>query len=224
VQRLRLENLRRRSVDDPTAEDEVPVAKETLAELEDRLRLRRLDQERLRLTAPRAGIVLPPPGDEPPELDDTLPRRKGTPLEERNLGSTLAAGELFCLVGDPRLVEAVLAVAQDDVEFVRAGQRVWLRLAELPGETVGGRLVEVAERELASVSRELAAQGDMATQLGPDGVRRPLATVYQVRVALDEPSPRVLIGAAGRARIEADSLSLARRLARFLSGTFRLAK
>jgi hypothetical protein len=121
-------------------------------------------------------------------------------------------------------LEATLAIGQEDVEFVRAGQPVWLRLDERPGETLGGRVIEVSERVLPAASRELAAQGDVATEVGPDGVRRPLATMYQVRVALDEPSPRLLIGATGRAKIETEAMPLVQRLRRFLSGTFRLAK
>lgn len=222
VQRLRLENLKSRAVQDRAAAEELPVATEILADLAERLRLRRLDEERLVLTAPVAGTVLPPPAAPHVPTSGSLPLRSGTPLDDRNGGMTLDVGEFVCQIGDPRRWEALVAVDQAQMEFTRAGQRVKILLDELPGAFLWGEIIERAEIDLRIAPRELVAGGDLASHVDPHGVRRPLETLYQVRVAIDDP-PQLRIGAVGRAKISADPQSLAQRLWRFVTGLFRFA-
>ena len=70
---------------------------------------------------------------------------------------------------------------------------------------------------------ELLPDGAVPTRPDEQGVLRPAGTVYQARVAIEQPDRPLVIGEAGQARIEAGSLSLGRRLLRSLSRTFRFS-
>ncbi len=59
-QALHLKNLRGQQGSDPAAAAQIPIAEEALADVETRLADRRRDRERLTLTAPQDGTVLPP--------------------------------------------------------------------------------------------------------------------------------------------------------------------
>jgi putative peptide zinc metalloprotease protein len=222
LQQLRLANLQLRRVRDPGVGEEIPVAREVLADLEKRLEQRRRDRQRLTLAAPAAGVVLPPPPREEPQGDGELRRWSGIPTEERNLGAYLEPGVLLCLIGDPRQLKAVLVVDQADVEFVRAGQPVRIRLEQLPGETLEGEIEEIAEIDLKAAPREIVSAGYLPTREDQHGVRRPLRTCYLARVSLDKHDHRLLIGACGRARIRVAPRSLGSRIRRYLCRTFRL--
>ena len=54
--------------------------------------------------------------------DEKLPAWSGTPLDPENLGATLEQGVLFCQIGDPKRLEAVLVIDQADRNIVREGQ------------------------------------------------------------------------------------------------------
>lgn len=223
-QRLQLENARLRMIDDPSIGKEVPWAESALADIEGRLHQRRKDQESLIVRAPIGGIVLPPP--RVPASSKTrgqLEAWQGSPLDRRNIDSTLEKGTLLCLVGSPSPVEAFLVVDQADVNFVRKGQRVRLQLDEAPGKVLDGRIVELANLDLKVVPRELVSGNETPVRVDEKGIARPLATSYQARVVLDgADDAKFLPGTRGRARILADPQSLAQRVWRFLQRTFNL--
>ena len=124
------------------------------------------------------------------------------------------------LIGDPARLEAVLVIDQSDLPLVRKGQRVRIRLEELPGTTLWGTVTEIARTDLKVVPRELAAGQQLPVRVGQQGLPRPLETSYQARVSLDDHADRLLIGARGRAKILADPQPLGRRLYRYLRRTF----
>jgi len=222
--RLELENLRLRLADDPSVAPRIPAAREALADVESRLDQRRRDHERLVLRTPVSGTVLPPPrrparSYAPGRLDAW----QASPLDERNLGCHLETGALYCLVGDPDDLEASVVLDQGDVRFVRCGQRVRLKLDELPGRVLGGTITEIAKTDLKVAPRELAAGEELAVRVDDEGISRPVETSYQARVALDDCDVRLLTGTGGRAKILAEPQSLARRLYRYLGRTFRFS-
>ncbi len=110
---------------------------------------------------------------------------------------------------------------QQDVEFIRAGQKVQIQLDEHPGRLLRGTIREIAEIDLKITPPELLPAGTLPTRADESGVYRPAGTVYQARVALEPDETALVIGAAGRAKVHASPLSLTRRLARSLSHTFR---
>jgi hypothetical protein len=111
-------------------------------------------------------------------------------------------------------------VDQVDLPYIRAGQRVRLRLEQSAGRIITGEVVEVATRVLEHTPPALVATGRLPSRVGADGTIRPLRTAYEVRVELVETPHTLAINAAGTARIEAGRMDLAHRLARWVQRTF----
>jgi len=221
-QRLHLKNLEFRLAQDPSVGPQIPAAKEALADVEQRLRERRRDQQRLTLTAPIGGAVLPPPSlPAEPYAPGRLSTWRGSPLEERNTGCYLETGTLFCLVGNSSRLEAVAVIHQSDLAFLRKGQCVRVQLDELPGDVLEGTIVEIARTDLKVVPRELATGEDLPVRPGQNGVPRPLETSYQARVSLQPHAYHLLTGARGRAKIFTDPRPLYERWYRYLRRTFK---
>ena len=220
-QRLRLENLQVRLTDDRTVAPQIPVAQEALSDIEEQLRKRQRDADRLILRAPASGTVLPPPRRPVPSYAPArLTSWQGSPLDEMNTGAPLETGTLFCLIGDPHRLEASLVLDQAEIKFVRKGQCVRLKLDELPGNILRGRITEIAKTDVKVAPRELASGKELAVRVDEQGVARPSEISYQARVALDEHDRWLLTGTGGRAKILVDRQSLGRRLYRALGRTF----
>ena len=81
--------------------------------------------ERTRLKAHVAGVVL-------------------TPRPDEMLGKWLSSGETFVLLGRTDRLEVEAHVAQRDIERVRIGQRVRLKVQALPHYTFVGTVTEIA--------------------------------------------------------------------------------
>ncbi|HEY2839718.1 MAG TPA: hemolysin D [Pirellulales bacterium] len=222
-QRLHLQNLERRRSQDRMAAAQIPSAKEALAALDERLRARIEDGSRLTLVSPMAGAVLPPQWKTVNAQESQLSDWDGTPLLDRNLGSLLETGTLFCLIGDPRSVEAVAIVEQADVERIRLGQRAEIKLDESAGETVWATVTDIAEIDLDVAPRQLVYGGELPVKQDEAGAARPLVESYQVKLKLDECDRPPLLGARGRVRIFAAPESALARLGRWLRGTFHFS-
>ncbi|MCE9548326.1 MAG: HlyD family efflux transporter periplasmic adaptor subunit [Planctomycetia bacterium] len=214
----------RRDATGREADQQMAEAQESLAGAETELSQRQRDLGRLTLRTPRAGTILPPPlhpGE--PRGEGGLTGWSGTPLEKRNLGAWLAGAEPFCQVADPRQLEAVLVVDQSDVPFVHAGDEVLLKVDELGGQTLHGRIAEVAQVTVKTSSRQLSTKrGDLDLRPDPTGHDRLVSPSYQARVVLANDEGLLRIGLTGEARIQATSEPLAVRLWRALSRTFLL--
>lgn len=221
-QERRVRNLESRQVSNQSAGDELPTARERLADLAGRLAQRQQQYDRLKILAPVAGTVLPPRlrRDVPPE--GALPGWEGTPLDEQNRGTWLTTQTPLCVLGDPQQMEVLLLIEQTQVELVRREQKVRLRFGQLPGQILEGTLKEIAELDLDVAPPELIAAGEVPVTTDRSGGQRLLSTYYQGRVLFAEsPSSRLLRGGAGRARVEVDPQSLLDRLLRYLGRTFR---
>lgn len=118
------------------------------------------------------GIVLPPkwiPRREEP--DGRLPGWAGTPLEEVNLGATLERSVPVCKIGWLESMEANLVIDQAVIDFVAPGQRVEMKLDNMPHETLEGVLVDIAPEEMRASPDNLSAKagGDVATKTDASG-------------------------------------------------------
>jgi putative peptide zinc metalloprotease protein len=222
--RSRLDNLRRQSFGDARAKDMMPATEENYKSAEEQLQKKKADLERLCLKAPIAGTVLPPPlkprRDDP---DGQLPDWSGSPMEKENLGAFLQEGVLFCQIGDPRKLEAVIVVDQADRNMIRQDQKVDIKIDELPHDTITSKIAEIAESELKVSPQRLTnkAGGELATKTDPhSGVERPMSTSYQARVPLDDETGLLLLGLRGTARIHTDPMPLGTRFWRFITHTF----
>ncbi len=219
-QRLRLEHLERRRVNEPNVAQNIPTVREAVRDLEQQLTQRQRDAERLVLRAPCAGTVLPAPRQRGATSSGALLTWTGSPLEERNRGSFLREGTTVCLVGNPVSRAALLTVNQDDINLVRVGQRVRLQWNELSGEILHGEIVELAALDLDTLPRESVVRLNLPARTTASGVVRPVGTWYQARVKLDETDAPLPRGSAGSAKILVEPQSLFSRLIRWLEQTF----
>ncbi len=216
-----LESLR---LSDVEAGLELPAAQAKVADLSERLARRNSELARLMVTAPIAGKVFPPPparSAQPPA--ETLPAWSGSPLDVDNLGCWLEAGTALCRLGDPQRLEAVLVVDQSQVEALRAGQVVQLRL-DGQWTALPGRVMEIARADAELVPLELMTAGRVPSRVGASGQLEPLGTRYRVRVALElsEGQRPPALDSIGAATVRVTPRSLARRGHDWVRRTFGL--
>ncbi|MGC3971501.1 MAG: hypothetical protein QM775_30410 [Pirellulales bacterium] len=140
-----------------------------------------------------------------------------------DLGCSLPQGALFCRIGDPKQMEAVLVVDQGDVEFVGLDQPVDVRVEELPGRTWQATVREVSKSDVKIAPRTLSnrAGGELATKADDAGRERLRSAAYQVRVLpLEDPDGLLRMARRGEARIHVGSQTAAEKVARAFRQTF----
>ncbi|MFH1918566.1 MAG: hemolysin D [Planctomycetota bacterium] len=219
-----LETLKRLRHDDPLASAQIPETEAALAALDEQLEKKRLDRQRLELKAPRDGVVLPPPWTPKREgPQGQLPSWSRTPLAPENLGCYLEGGTQFCLVGEPNEMEALLVIDQADIDFVAVGQKVEIKLDELPHDIFTGTILKISEEELDISPRGLSVKsgGELATETDPTtGAERPMSTSYQASVPLPNPDGDFRIGLRGRAKVHVRPQTIGQRVWRLVTSTF----
>jgi putative peptide zinc metalloprotease protein len=222
-----LKNLHLVSNQSEQAASQLDYTEERLEGARRQLAKQEADLRRLRIVAPRDGVVIPPPRVPDRSSADSveLTTWTGTPLDPKNLGATLSPEgqqNLICQIGDPDEWDAVLVIDQDDVDLVHEGQQVRLMFEESAYHvfisTISNRATEpltVAPARLASTNG-----GPLAAQPNPDGSISPLNTCYQAIARLNNTYGMLRHGLIGRARIETRPRTLAERLYRYLGRTF----
>jgi putative peptide zinc metalloprotease protein len=224
AQRLHLAQLELRRHDDESLGDQLPAAEKLLADLEAQLSQQQRELARLTLTAPIAGTVLPPPArPEQPAAVGDLATFVGTPLDEANRGCKLEAGTLVCLVGEASQLEGVAIVTEAEVQRLSVGQRVRLRLSELPGKILYGQVADVSRLNSDELPPEIVARQMLPLVRRPDGSVHGSGTYYEAVIAVDPHTALLLVNATGWARIEVALQPLWLHLYRGLRSTFRLA-
>jgi len=222
--RVQLESLRQQAGRDRRAAEQIPQIQEALKTVADQLEEKNRDKQRLRLSAPIAGTVMPPTiTTRHEDGEETLPVWSGTPLDPENLGATLDEREKFCQIGDPKQLEAVMVVDQADRNIIREGQAVDIKLEGFPSTTLHSQIAEVAEEGLKVSPQRLSSKsgGELATKTDPQtGAEKPMSTSYQARAPIDDPEELFRLGIRGQARIYTDWLPLGTRLWRLVSHTF----
>ena len=209
---------------DRLAGSEIPQIEEALKTVQEQLEGREEDRKRLTLKAPIDGTVLPPPttaGREGPE--GQLRFWSGTPLQDENTGAHLTESVLFCQIGDPRRLEAILIVDQVDRNLVMVDQEVEIKLDELPHDVLPGKITEMSKQTMDVASQQQTAKtgGELATETDPaTGAERPQSASYQARVPLVDNDGELLLGLRGRAKVHTRWLPLGTRIWRFVNHTF----
>jgi hypothetical protein len=172
-------------------------------------------------------MVMPPPPTGQPhraELEGApLPSWSGTPLDEKLCRPFLHGGTLFCQVGDPRSLEAVLVIDQGDIDFVHTGQAVQMRFDALPGDTFEGKIEQLSNSNLRITPQRLTTRygGGVPSQADPEtGVETPQSASYQALVPIEDKEGVLRIGLRGQAKIHTAPQSIGARLWRFLMHTF----
>jgi putative peptide zinc metalloprotease protein len=219
----RIESIRQRSHADDAALLELAQTEEALTSLNTQIARLEQDLAKLSIHAPVAGLIIPPPARPAEQRDRTrLANWSGRPLDLKNVGAFLTASTLVCQIAQPGKLEAILAIDQEELDFVAAGQRVDLLLASRPGEKLTSKIDHIAEQNLETASTRLSARsgGQLATRPDDRGHEHPLSVVYQASVPLDDPSGTIIVGATGTARIHSGTQPLYRRLWRSACRTF----
>ena len=202
----------------------IPTAEAALADLDDRLRQRQLDEQSLILRAggrnrsaarQRSGRGAPSSGQ--------LPAWSGSPLEPQNRGCQIEPGTLVCMIASARPVEAFVMVDQDSVALIQVGQLAHVRIDSLPGQVYEGRVVEIASRDEKVVPRELASLGELPHQVDRQGIDRPVSVTYQVRVQLTRQPEIIVPGSRGEAKFFVEPQSLFCALSALFDRTSRYA-
>jgi putative peptide zinc metalloprotease protein len=217
-QKIVAEGLRRQHSGATEMAAQLSSTRARIADLEHQLEQRQRDRDSLVLRASREGVLLVPSVEAAPPADPLLPQ--GPPLDPRSNGRYLPAGTLIGLVGTPGQFDALLVVDQVDIPFVRKGQPVRIQLAEL-GETIlTGTVAEVATRSLEISPSPLVATQRLPSQVAESGKIQPLRTTYEVRVEFSDVPGFLAVDAAGDARIDVGTMTLARRFLRWFDATF----
>ena len=186
---------------------------------------RQKDQERLTVRSPVSGYFLLPGRVEPnnPESEN-LGTWDGTPLERRNVGAFLDQSTLVGqVVPDIHQLEAVLAIDQADIEFVRTNQPVELLVRELPLQTFESKTETISPAELKETPKALSSKygGDIVSSTDRDGVDVPQSTKYMVNVLLENPDGVVVPGGTGVAKIRTGTQTVGQRIWRLVCRTFQ---
>ena len=207
-QKLSLESARKAS----QAQTEIAVKLRLIDKLKQQV-------DDLVLTADRDGFVIPPP-NEPQEMeqDITLASWSGSPMDRLNRAAYLERETLFCMVGDPAELKAVLLVDQSDVKLLKESQAVQLVLNQYRSRRLYGAVTEISRDELDRLPRELSKTngGPVAGTPLPSGYEKPLLKVYEATVPLETSDIKLVPGMFGTARIEVGTSTLANRTWRFL--------
>jgi putative peptide zinc metalloprotease protein len=220
----RVEAIRQRAHTDEQALLELSQSEEALNALGVQLARRREELARLTVRAPASGVLLPPASRPKDAAERTrLAAWSGRPLDSRNVGAYLEASTLLGRVAQPGQLEAILAVPQEEMDFVSAGQDVEILLKQLPGEKLTGRIDHIASEELKATSPRLSLRGggQLATRTTAEGYEKPLTVLYQASVPLEDEANRLLVGGTGQAKIHAGWQPVGQRLWRSLCRTFR---
>ena len=192
-----------------------------IAEIKRRLEAKSLKRKNLELVASRDGQVIAPPNIAASPSDKTLTRLgrwSGTPLDAQNRSAHFEPATLFCIVGDPKQMQATLVVNESDIKLVSAGHEVQLMFDELPGERFTAQVANVSRDSLSELPRELSITngGSVAAEPRGDGSESPLLTSYEVAVPLTNDDSKLLTGFRGTAKIKVSELPLGQQLVRYL--------
>ena len=227
MERERLAGLIRQQTVNPKAADQIPSSQARIRDFERRADELQKQQQRLTLTASKAGQVIPAPEIPEPIWDDDgqLPGWSGEALEPKNLGSFLQAGTMVCLIGRPDEMKALLLIDRSDMEMVHTGQPVEILWDEYRSHRLQGTIRDIAKRSVIIPPRELSASagGPLPTQPDSSGGERPLVQYYEASVPLENLPMRILPGFRGQAKIRVANKTLVQRLTRLLNNLFQLS-
>lgn len=182
------------------------------------------DLNRLNVVAPAQGTLIAPPRIEPQRSESgELPTWDDTPLNAKNIGAYLDRQTLVGqIIPDLNQLEAVLAIDQKDIEFIRDQQNVRLLVHQLPGKPLEAKIASVSPAKMKFVPKALSSKhgGNIVVEKDHDGTDVPQSTHYFVRVAFENPDQLLLTGATGTARIQTGRLTAWQRIWRLMKQTF----
>jgi putative peptide zinc metalloprotease protein len=210
---------------DPAAAERYEQANAAVQTAESNLARREQDKRKLFVCAPVSGIFLAPPRTPRQETDTgEIGRWHGTPLDPKNLGALLEQQTLVGqIVPDMSRMEAVLAIDQADIEFVRPDQSVEILIHQIPCEIHESKTDMISPSKMKTVPPALSSQngGDIVATPDGSGNDVPQSTKYLVNVPLANPELMIVPGSTGLAKIHTGSQTVGQRIWRLISRTFQ---
>ncbi len=205
----------------------IPEIEELLESAQEQLQREQEDFAKLQIRSPIQGTVIPAslrPAE--PEVDGLLPRWSGSLLDEINRGTFVEPNDQICRIGNPDQFEAMMYVDEADRNFLKAGQRVRIKLDSYAGDVEESAIEsdgDISQEPVKYISSSMAVQGGgkIAAETTPVGRPQPLNPTYQVTVPLSGDAQLYTPGMRGRAKVGVDPHSLGWRLLRFATRTFR---
>ena len=223
--KVRLANVRSASGQDKRMAQGVEAATVAYEVSSSIFERRQLDLERLLVRAPASGYFLAAPRIDAPNSDSSkLNDWHGSPLEQRNLGAYLNQSTFVGqVIDDMTQLEAVLAIDQSDIEFVRPSQKVELLIHQIPLKIFESETETISPSEMKSTPKSLSSKhgGDIVTITNRSGDDVPESTKYLVNVTLENPDQLILPGSSGKAKIRTGSQTVGQRIWRLISRTFQ---
>lgn len=210
---------------EPEAESQSEQLAKSVETLRQRLRKRRIDQQRLIVRAPRAGVLMPAPFVQGARQDEDRTRLSewdGNPLAEKNVGGFYKTGTLLGKVGNVQSHEVVLAVDQELIEAICQGLDVRVQLRQLPTTLLATTVEHIATSKMEEVPRGLAGQygGPLITEVSSGGTIVPQNPTFQVSCPIETRTDYVPDGAIGTAQVCLGKRTIGWRLWRWSMRTF----
>ena len=181
------------------------------------------DVEKLVIRAPCDGILLAPlDRTVHSEESDQLPTWQGSPFAPRNRGAWLNSATAIAQVGEPAQLEAVLAVPQDQLEFVSLGSEIQVLMPHQQSAPLATQVKRIAGTRMEDVPEALDQRngGPIVAEIDSNGRAKPQQAMYEVSCQLADEADRFAIGQVGQARIHAGERNMAQRLVRYAKQTF----
>ena len=201
--------------------EQLPIAEEMWCDLSRQVEQTEAELERLVVRSPGSGLVMGARRRSPTSGSGELAHWTGSPLDAMNRGTMLENGTELCVIGDPSRWKILVALQQADLNRVRVGQPVQVRLDPFPSHEFIGEVTEISQMDLDEAPPELVAIGDVATELGAAGDRQLAENLYQATVTLEPTNIRLVNGATGRVRVAVESETISRRARDWVLGLFR---
>lgn len=225
--KARLQILQDQKTFDAEAREQLDTQIEILRSKE---RILRRVQERISMldvTAKSAGMIIEPPSKPVPkqaEEEEQLPGWNGSPFDLRNQEAIFSESDLLCVIGDPQAWDAMLVVDQHDIDLVKTGIAVDMKIDSARLDTISGQIATISEMEMRVSPENLSLQsgGRLDTEMDSSGKLRPISTSYQARVPLENVDIPLRAGYRGQAKIYVGWKSAGWRIYRFLTRTFKL--
>ncbi len=168
-------------------------------------------------------LISPPTTPKPEESKGELSNWHGTPLNPHNHGAYLGQRTLLGqIVPENCNMQAILAIEQEDIEFIQMNQDVRLWVNQLAGQTLQSQTKQISPVKMELVPKALSSRygGAVLTTANRQGQDQPANTTYQVSVPVDQ-LPGLLNGSTGKAKVHVGYQTVGQKLWRTACRTFR---
>lgn len=221
-QEVRVQNLEARSTRSEEAQNEIPLARQHLRDLQQQHRQLTDRNSQLEKYSPIVGVVFPPPVVNDPRGSDWEPVfYSGTPFDPVNSGCWVDSGTLLCTIGDPAKMQATLLANEQQLKAIRQDQQVSLLPDSNSVGLLSGRVEAIGKTRQEMAPEAFLPNDHIVIVPRPDGTKALVNPLWEIRVRWKE-TPQILEpGMRGTARVRVNSTTLLTRLLNWVNATFQ---